>query len=149
MKLDDILSTVQEAILANGGSKELAAKTLNDIRKAAEEEKGDRKATGPKAKHDFLFLASDPNGLLKDAQALVGWVFQVETGANPAGLVDRVKAAAAAFNNSRKGRRHPVTTVGEALEGVPAKWWKTDDGKVTRVKTKVPTYLVTTDNRLS
>ena len=147
MKLDDILATVQEAVLANGGTKELAAKVLKEIEAAAKEEKADRAATGKRAKHDFVFLASDPDGTIKSG-ALTGWVFQVEAGCNPAVLPDRVKAAAIEFNNSRKGRKQPVENIGQAVENVPAKFWKTNDGKVTRVKTKVATYLVTTDNKL-
>lgn len=149
MKLDEILSTVQDAILANGGTKEMAAKAINEIRKAAEEEKAERKETAAKkSKNDFVFLASDPEGKLGKDNAFTGWVFQIEEGGNPGSILDRVKLAADAFNQTRKGKKAPVRTVGETVQVVPAKFWKTDDGRKTKVKTKEPTYMVTTNNKL-
>jgi hypothetical protein len=146
MKLDELLAITNEAVLAAGGTKEMAGKVLDDIRKAAAEEKADRKETATKTKHDFAFLALDPEGLLAKGTALQGFVFQIEKDGDPTTLLDRVKAAATEFNNTKKGRRVPVSTVPEAVENVAAKFWKSQPGRITRVKTKTPVYLSTVVN---
>lgn len=149
MTLDEFIATTVESLRENGATPDLIQKTVADLKKAAKEEKDARqRESAQRAKYDFAFLASDPKGVLKGIDALTGWVFQIERDGNPATLHDRAVAAANTFNTSRKGRKRPVTTIGETVESVPARFWKTDDGRVTRVKTKTPVYLVTTTNAL-
>lgn len=115
----------------------LIAKIVTELEAVAAEEKA-TKETGVKAKHDFAVLVQDTHG----------WVFQVEAGSNVATLPDRVKVAATEFNNSKKGRKVPVSTVGETIENVPTKFWKTRAGETTRVKSKTPVFLVATDGKI-
>ncbi len=151
MKLDELIATVTESLRENGADPKLTAKVIADIEKAAAEAKTDKSETPKKTKYDWAVLVSDPEGVLKKLGTdllLTGWVFQLESGANPATLPDRVKAAAVEFNNSRKGRRVPVTTIGETIQNVASKFWKSQPGRITRVKSKEPVYLVTTDNKI-
>ncbi len=140
MKLDDILSTVQESILAAGGTKEQAAKVLNDLRKAAQEEKADRPAPGKKPKTQFVVLSTT---------AGLGYVVQMEAEAAPTEALTRIQAAATNFNQSKRGRKIPVLTVGEAIGNLSAKWFKTDDGKKLAVKTKSAVGILTVPNKLA
>jgi hypothetical protein len=59
--------------------------------------------------------------------------------------MERVHKAAYDFNASRRGRKLPVETIGEAFESVPAKNFK--DVEVW-VKTKTPVLVLSTDNKL-
>jgi hypothetical protein len=144
MKLDDILSLVQESILTHASTlapKELAAKVLKEIQKVAADEKADRAATpGKKAKSQF-FVVSTTAGL--------GYVLQLEAEAVPTDVTSRIQAAATDFNNSKRGRKVPVATVGETLENVPAKFFKTNDGKKCLVKTKSAVAVLTIPNALA
>lgn len=140
MKLDDILSLAQESVLANGGSKELAAKVLNDIRKAAQEERADKEPSTKKPKAQFVVLSTT---------AGLGYVVQMEPEAAPTEALTRIQAAATDFNQSKKGRKVPVLTVGDALGNVSPKWFKTNDGKKLVVKTKLAVAILTVPNKLA
>ena len=103
---------------------------------------------GPKAKTKIVLLASDPEGKLAGLD-IVGWAFQVEESMDVSLLPNRIKLAATAYNDSRKGRLYPVKTIGEAIQNLPKKFWKSEDPAVrTTVKTKEATQLVITDNKL-
>lgn len=149
MKLEDTIALITESILANGGTQELVNKTVADIRKAAEEEKEERKSVAKKNKNQFQIIVSDPKGSIPTGTELVGWVLQTEESAAPAATMQRIKDAAFAYNNSKRGRRTPANTIGEAIS-VPRKYWKRDDVREkTLVKTREPVFVQITDNRLN
>ena len=104
------------------------------------------KPAAPKGKTQLSILISDPTGIVPPG-ALVGWVFQLEESASPTELLPRIAKAAYDFNASKKGRLHPVKTIGEAIESVGRAYWKREEGRTT-VKTKVPVLIVRTDNVL-
>jgi hypothetical protein len=62
-----------------------------------------------------------------------------------ASTLERVHRAAYDFNASKKGRMLPAKTVGDALENVPAKFFKEAE---CWVKTKTPVLVVRTDNEI-
>ena len=102
----------------------------------------------PKQKKQYVIVLSDPEGKLREVgNGFLGWVTQIEEGGNPGEVVDRVKAAAIRFNESKRGRKVPVKTLGEAFESMPARFFK-DEVKRTSVKTKVPVYVAVSDNKL-
>lgn len=149
MKLEDTIALITESILANGGTQELVNKTVADIRKAAEEEKEERKSVAKKNKHQFQIVVSDPKGSIPAGTELVGWVLQIEESAAPTAAIQRIKDAAFAYNNSKRGRRTPTSTIGEAMS-VPRKYWKRDNAsEKTLVKTHEPVFVQITDNRLN
>lgn len=114
----------------------------------AEAEKAEAaKAPRAKGKTQLVILASDPKGVLKGID-IVGWVFQTEDGMPAAEVKERINKAAFDYNASKKGRLHPVKTVGEAIEAAPRAFWKREEGGRTTVKTKEPILIVTTDNQL-
>lgn len=144
MTLDDTIFTVQESMRESGATPELINAVVADLRKTAQQEKEARQSAPKKPKSQFVVLkvrsgdAADANG------AHLGWVLQLDEGASPMVAYDRVVAAANAFNGSKKGRRVPVKTVGQCLESVPARWYKTaNPTEITRVKTRVPTAIIT------
>ena len=76
---------------------------------------------------------------------LVGWVLQIPENESVATTQDRILRGAYDFNASKKGRLLPVKTIGEALESVPAKFFKEAD---LWVKTKTPVLVLRTDNEI-
>ncbi len=97
----------------------------------------------PTVKKQFVILVSDPEGKIKGDFA--GWVLQIPENEAPATTEDRIRKAAAEFNTTKKGRLLPVKTVGEALENVSGKHFKTAE---VWVKTKTPVLVLTTNNEL-
>jgi hypothetical protein len=87
---------------------------------------------------------SDPEGRLP-RQDFVGWVLQIPEHESPATTRDRIFRSAYDFNTTQKGRLLPVKTVGEAIENVPAKFFKETE---VWVKTKTPVLVLKTDNEI-
>jgi len=113
---------------------------MERLEKAANAEKPKE----PKPKKQFLVL------LYTDAKGEIGSdpvasVVQMPEEANHNTLLEMIGNAAEEFHSTRKGKKHRVKTVGEALEGVGSKFFKTY-GVV--VKTKTPVMAVRTDNTL-
>lgn len=105
---------------------------------AAEEEKA------PAQKKQFVILVSDPDGVMPE-QELAAWVLQIPEDASPLSLQERVHKAAYDFNATRRGRKLPVETIGEAFENVPAKNFTEVE---VWVKTKTPVLVLVTNNKL-
>ncbi|MBL9215044.1 MAG: hypothetical protein JNG83_06170 [Opitutaceae bacterium] len=105
---------------------------------------GDDDLKPPAPKKQFVILLSDPAGKLPQ-QDLVGWVVQIPEDASPHSTTDRIFKGAYDFNASKRGRLLPVKSVGEALEGASAKYFKEAD---LWVKTKTPVSVIVTDNVL-
>lgn len=98
----------------------------------------------PAVKKQFAVLVSDPEGRLPKFD-FVGWVLQLPENESVATTLERVQRAAYDFNARRKGQILPVKTVGEALENVPAKFFKEAE---LWVKTKTPVLVLRTDNQI-
>lgn len=98
----------------------------------------------PPLKKQFVILLSDPEHKLPKVD-LVGWVVQIPEDTSPITLRERIFKGAYDFNASKKGRRLPVKSVGEALEAVGSKFFKECE---LWVKTKEAVSVMITDNVL-
>lgn len=94
-----------------------------------------------RAKSQFVILSPKGDG------DRIGWVLQIDEDAAPHTVIERIHRAAYDYNASKKGRLYPVRTMGEAIESVPAKYFK-PEGSKTAVKTKTPVLIIVTDNAL-
>ncbi len=110
--------------------------------KAAAEE--DKEEKPPVQKKQFVILVSDPEGDFPEKD-FIGWVVQIPEMASPSTVTERIHKAAYDYNASRRGRKNPVSTVGEACEAVPAKHFKEAE---MAVKTKIPVAVMVTDNAI-
>jgi len=124
-----------------------AAVQVDEAKQAEEPEASDTNETEesdePKIKKQFGILVSDKDGVIK--QDLVGWVFQMPENEDTRDVVELIKKAAYNFNASKKGRKYPVNTIGQAIEGVGSKFFKPYN---VSLKTKEPVLVITTDNVL-
>lgn len=98
----------------------------------------------PACKKQFVILISDPDNLLPKTD-FAGWVLQIPEVESPATIEERIFRSAYDYNASRKGRLYPAKTVGDALENIPARFFKESD---VWVKTKTPVLLLKTDNEI-
>ncbi len=98
----------------------------------------------PAVKKQFVVIVSDPEGRLPKND-FVAWVVQIPESESPSTTLDRIFRSAYDFNTTKKGRLLPVKTVGEAIECVPAKFFKEADAWI---KTKTPVLVVKTDNAI-
>lgn len=108
----------------------------------------DQDIAPPAPKKQYVFLLSDPTGLIRqriDANNLVGWVLQIPENASPHSTTDRIFRGAYDYNASKKGRHLPVHSVGESLECVGPRYFKEAE---LWVKTRMPVAVLVTDNVL-
>ena len=75
----------------------------------------------------------------------MGWVLQIPESDNPGTTIERVKRAAYEYNISKKGRKYPVNSIGEACEAIGAKFQKEQS---VAIKTKLPVTVLRTANVL-
>lgn len=104
---------------------------------------GEEGESAPAVKKQFAVLLMDDTGRLpKD---LVGWVVQIPEDASPHSIPDRLHKGAYDFNASKKGRMLPVKSIGTAIEGVTAKYFRESE---LWIKTKLPCAVVVINNVL-
>jgi hypothetical protein len=122
-------------------AEEVVKQLMVALKNAKEEEAA---AKEPPVKKQFVVVVSDPLGQIKTD--LIGWVCQIEEGQSPATVIDRLAVARRDYARTKAGRRKlRDTTVGEAMEVVPARCTK-ESGLW--VKTREPVLVITTDNQL-
>lgn len=119
--------------------------TISDIISAAQKkiaEKEDDKDDAPKpGKYRHLVLAYDPEGELAGKE-LTATVVKIPEENSVYSTMEGVFKAAYEYNTTKKGRRMPVKTVGEAFEHVAAKYFKEYGIKVLH---KEPVYVLPID----
>ncbi len=98
----------------------------------------------PAVKKQFVILISDPEGTLPERD-YVGWVLQIPEDDSLAVVEERLHRSAYAFNQSPKGRRMPVKTIGECCEVVSARYTKEEQ---VWIKTKEPVLVLNTNNQI-
>lgn len=132
-----------EILKKNQIAPDVLRRVIEEMNLAVQPESGDAEAA-PGVKKQFAILISDPEGRLPKFD-FVGWVLQLPENESVATVEDRIRRGAYDFNASKKGRLLPVKTVGEAIENVPAKYFREAD---LWVKTKTPVLMLRTANEL-
>ena len=137
------VSKVAEILKKNEVDPAVLRRVIEEMNLAAQPEPGDEEKP-PAVKKQFVIMISDPDGKLPKHD-FVGWVLQIPENESPATTQDRIFRSSYDFNASKKGRLLPVKTVGEAIENVPAKYFKEAE---VWVKTKTPVLVLKTDNEI-
>ena len=137
------VSKVAEILKKNEVPPAVLRRVIEEMNLAAQPEPGDEEKP-PAVKKQFVILVSDPDDKLPKHD-FVGWVLQIPENESVVTAQERIFRAAYEFNASKKGRLLPVKTVGEAIENVPAKFFKESD---VWVKTKTPVLMLKTDNEV-
>lgn len=137
------VNKVAEILKKNEISPAVLRQIIEEMNLVVQPEPGDEEAV-PAVKKQFVVLVSDPDGLLPK-QDFVAWVLQIPENESVATTQDRIFRSAYDFNATKKGRLMPVKTVGEAIENVPAKFFKEAD---VWIKTKTPVLMLKTDNQI-
>jgi hypothetical protein len=136
------VNKVAEILKKNEISPAILRRIIEEMNLATQpEETGDKE---PAVKKQFAVIISDPEDKLPKTD-FVGWVLQIPENESVATTTDRINRASYDFNASKKGQLMPVKTVGEAIENVPAKFFKTAE---VWVKTKTPVLILRTNNEI-
>lgn len=136
------ISTVAEVCKKNLVDPNALRAIIEELSLAAQPEPGEEAA--PAVKKQMVVLVSDPEGRLPKFD-FVAWVLCIPETESVVTTQDRIFRAAYDFNATKRGRLHPCKTVGEAIENIPAKFFKEAD---VWVKTKTPVLVLKTDNQI-
>lgn len=137
------VNKVAEILKKNEISPAILRRIVEEMNLAVQPEGADEEKP-PAVKKQFVILVSDPEGKLPKHD-FVGWVLQIPENESVATTQDRIFRSSYDFNTTKKGRLMPAKTVGEAIEHVPAKFFKEAD---VWVKTKTPVLMLKTDNEI-
>ena len=135
VKIED----VELALSKNQIDANKAKQVISDLAAALNVE---QEPKGPKTPKEYVILISDTEGVINTD--LVGWPIQIEEGGDPSTILDKISTAAAQFNNTKKGKKAPLDSIGEAIE-VGGKFFKEN---AVWSKTKVPVRVIVTNNQL-
>jgi len=137
------VSKVAEILKKNHLDPAVLRRVIEEMNLAVQPDPGEEEKP-PAVKKQSVLLVSDPAGRLPKSD-FVGWVLQIPENESPATTQERIFRGAYDYNTTKKGRLYPAKTVGEALENVPAKFFKEAD---LWVKTKTPVLVLKTDNEI-
>lgn len=138
------IAKVTEILQRSNLEADVMKEILSAIQEEAKAAEAETEEKPPVQKKQFIILVSDPNGDMPEKD-LVGWVVQIPEMASPLTVTERIHRAAYDFNSSRRGRKNPVSTVGEACEAVAQKHFKEAE---IAIKTKIPVSVIVTDNQI-
>jgi len=137
------VSKVAEILKKNEVDPALLRRVIEEINLAVQPDPGEQEKP-PAQKKQWTILISDPDGRLPQTD-FAGWVLQLPEDESVATTQERIFKAVYEYNRSKKGKLYPAKTVGEALENVPAKFFKETE---LWVKSKVPVLMLRTDNEI-
>ena len=120
----------------------LFKRLMEEINLAVQPDSGEE--LPPPIKKQYVILVSDPNNKFPKTDFVV-WVLQMPEDESPATIEDRIFKSVYDYNTTQKGVLYPARTVGEAMENVPAKFFKETE---VWVKTKTPVIILKTDNEI-
>jgi len=138
------ISKVAEILKRNHVDPALLRRVIEEINVAAQPDPGE-KETPPPVKKQFVILVSDPDGRWPKHD-FAGWVLQIPDTESPATVLGkRLGRPLVQVQATKTGHLYPAKTVGEAIENVPAKFFRETD---VWVKTKTPVLVLKTDNEI-
>jgi hypothetical protein len=137
------VNKVAEILKKNHIDPAVLRRVVEEMNLAVQPDPGEGDQTPP-VKKQYVILISDPNGKMPKTD-LVGWVLQIPENESPASVEERLLKGTYDYNASKKGRLYPAKTVGDAVENVPAKFFKEVE---LWVKTKEPVIVLKTDNEI-
>lgn len=138
------IEEVEATLLKQKIEKNVVSAVLKELAEIIQEVKEDKGDALPKEKNEFLVILSDPNDELQGKE-LVSWVVQMRVGDDSGQVIEKIKAAARETNEAKKRKKHMITTLGEAFEGIKRKYLKP---KNILIKTKSPVRVLIADNKL-
>ncbi len=138
------IAKVTEIIKRSNLEADVMKELITAIQEEANAAEAEAEEKPPVQKKQFIILVSDPNGEMPEKD-LVGWVVQIPEMASPLTVTERIHRAAYDFNSSRRGRKNPVSTIGEACEAVASKHFKEAE---IAIKTKIPVSVMVTNNEI-
>ncbi len=121
-------------------------KELEKLAEEKQEEKSENKL--PKAKNSFAIVLLAETGELKD-KVSTGYVVTYKDGQDSGTILTKLSEACRAQNESKRGKKNPITSITDAFAALKRKFVKQVDGGVgLNVKTKESVRVILSTNKL-
>ena len=143
--LEEVLE-VLAAQVKNTDTVDAVAKELEKLAEEKKEEKEESKL--PKARNQFAIVLMDETGELKD-KVSTGYVVTYKDGQDNGAILAKLSEACRAQNESKRGKKNPITSISDAFAALKRKFVKqVDAGLGLNVKTKEPVRAILSNNKL-
>ena len=143
---------IEHVLMQKGVDQPKVKDIMSEIKRLEDEEAQRAKLqAASRKKKKMVLVASDPEDRFTQVVDCPVWVVQMNEDDNHTELLDKIHSAAYSYNNDvlngkkKSSRKNPVYKVSEVLEQVTAKYFTEEE---ISVKTKEPTVIVRTDNKV-
>lgn len=146
LSFDDVLDSLKKAGVEPAKTQKVL-ENLKSIEIEKKEEAAEEKEAGPKKKNQYVVFVMD-DGTLTNKE-LLGYVLQIPEDKSPASATEMFNLAVRSYNTTtRKGRKYPVTKVGEGMQIVKGKHLKNEKGEKLAIKTKEAILVIPVSNEI-
>ena len=147
MKLS--LEEIQEVLSKKVKDTQVINSILKDLEQVMQERKEElEEVKVPKRKSEFAIIMIDESGEFKDKE-MTGYVVKYKEGDDAGAILSKLSDASRAFNETRKGKKSPLTSITEILAFLKPKFLKlTGAGKLV-IQTKEPVRIIVSNNKLA
>ena len=119
---------------------------VEDAKQAVEDAKADGGEAKKKGKYKHLIVVCDPEKEFPGIENLSMYILKVKDEKAHTEVLPRLYKGVYEFNaKSRKGRKNPVKTLGDAMQAVPPKFYKPAKSPIL---TKEPVIVLVSDNKI-
>lgn len=136
LKINEVISVLRANQIPSANLR----KIVTDLESAEENKKT---AKEPGAKKQFVLITSYAAAGVPET----GFAVQIEESEDTANTLDKIRAAARAYNQTRKGQKMPVRTISESLSALPAKIL-VENGIWRKTKEPVRTLSIADNNNI-
>lgn len=145
MKVD--ITDIEHILNKHNVDRTVINAVVEDAKQAVEDAKADDGAEGQKkGKYKHLIVVSDPDNRCPDISELSMWILKVKEEENHTDVLPRLYKGVYDYNEkSRKGRKNPVKTLGDAMQTVGPKFYKPAKSPIL---TKEPVIVLVSDNTI-
>lgn len=143
MKID--INEIPRILLEYKIDQNTVQKVSDKIREIAEDNTPEKGVASPRSKYKHLILVSDPENKFAGIDNIPAWVLKIKEEEDHNKVLDRIKNGIKQFCLSRKGRKHPIKTIGEGIQVVGSRFFKPEKNPIV---TKEPVIILVTDNKL-
>lgn len=145
MKLS--LEEIQSVLSVKVKDPTVVDSVLKDLEKIVEEKKEEKEdAKVPKLKNEFAIVIIDEAGEYKD-KSLTGYVVKYKQGGDTGAILSKLSEASRAFNDTKKGKKAPLTSISEIFAYLKPKFIKMVFGDI-KIQTKEPVRIIVSNNKL-
>ncbi len=137
------LENVEAILLERKIDPPKVAEIIKDLTQAAEEEKEERTASGPKAKWEHIIVVNDPDNNL--GTEYTGWVVVQQEGQDSGLILDKLRDAVKNQNTASKRKKNIIQNFGELFQSLKPKFLKE---KGLKIKTKEAVRVLTINGKM-